>query len=120
MTFKDTFTAEVPKAIKEDDLYTEWEQNVDGSLLVRVMAMQEKITSYGIITNVKDLREGLYEKKWNSGLRVYFAVIIERDKLKTLLLLGSGKGQYQNKTIMQSRNNLNKYLVYYGTVIKKD
>lgn len=120
MSSKDTFTAEVPKVIKEDDCYTDWEENLDGSLLPKVVAAREKITSDGIITSAKDLGDGLYEKKWNSGLRLYFAVVVESDGNKTLLLLGSGKGRDQDKAIQQSRENLKNYTVSKDSIVKKD
>lgn len=75
MSFKDTFTAEVPTEVIEDAAYTEWESDLDGSLLPRVLAARDMIESEGIVTNVKDLGDGLYEKKWNNGLRLYFAVV---------------------------------------------
>lgn len=120
MSSKDTFTAEVPKVIKEDSCYTDWEENLDGSLLPKVVAAREKITSDGVITSTKDLGDGLYEKKWNSGLRLYFAVVIESDGNKTLLLLGSGKGRDQDKAIQESRESLKKYSVSKDSIVKKD
>ncbi|AZZ37258.1 hypothetical protein CIK05_10820 [Bdellovibrio sp. qaytius] len=120
MSSKDTFTAEVPKEIKEDSCYNDWEENLDGSLLPKVVAAREKIASDGVITSAKDLGEGLYEKKWNSGLRLYFAVVIESDGNKTLLLLGSGKGRDQDKAIQQSRDNLKNYSVFNDSIVKKD
>lgn len=120
MSSKDTFTAEVPKVIKEDSCYTDWEENLDGSLLPKVVATRDKIASDGVITSAKDLGEGLYEKKWNSGLRLYFAVVIEGDGNKTLLLLGSGKGRDQDKAIQQSRDSLKNYSVFNDSIVKKD
>ena len=64
MSTKDTFTAEVPKDLEEDSAYTEWEENLDGSHFVKIQAAREKIKSEGVITSVKDLGDGLFEKKW--------------------------------------------------------
>ena len=109
MASDDTFTAEVPSEIFEDPAFIEWEDDTDGSLLQRVEAAKKKIKSDGVITSAKDLMDGLYEKKWNSGLRLYFAVI-EKEGRKTLLLLGSGKGD-QQEAIDKSRAALKNYVV---------
>jgi hypothetical protein len=119
MGSKDTFTAEVPKEIVEDPAYTEWFEDLDGSPSVRIEAARETIESEGVITSAKDLGDGLYEKKWNNGLRLYFAVI-EDKKRETLLLLGSGKGKEQDKAIKESKKNLKKYKVVTGSIVKKD
>ena len=38
MSSKDTFTAMVPKELIEDEAYMKWEDDLDGSLLLRVQA----------------------------------------------------------------------------------
>ncbi len=119
MSSKDTFTAMVPKELIEDEVYMKWEDDLDGSLLLRVQAARDTIEADGIITNVKDLGEGLYEKKWNSGLRLYFA-IVERSGRKTLILLGSGKGKEQDRAISTAKQSLIKYSVVRENIIKKD
>jgi putative component of toxin-antitoxin plasmid stabilization module len=119
MSSRDTFTAEVPKQVLEDGAYAEWEDQLDGSLLIKVQAARDKIESDGIITSAKDLGDGLYEKKWNSGLRLYFAIVESQGK-KTLLLLGSGKGRSQEKAIEQSKKNLSNYSVVRDNIVKKD
>lgn len=119
MSSRDTFTAEVPKEIEEDQAYIDWEADLDGSLYNKVEAAREKIESDGIITSAKDLGDGLYEKKWNSGLRLYFAVI-EKEGRKTLLLLGSGKGRDQDRAIEQSKKKLSSYTVVRESIVKKD
>lgn len=111
MASDDTFTAEVPKAIEEDPNYVDWEDDVDGSQVTRIEAAKEKIKNEGLVTSTKDLKDGLYEKKWGSGLRLYFAVIEKEDGKKTLLLLGSGKGQDQNKAINKAKATLKNYKV---------
>lgn len=119
MSSKDTFTAEVPKLIVEDEAYTSWEENLDGSVQFKVQAARDKIESDGVITSAKSLGDGLYEKKWNSGLRLYFAVV-EKDGGKTLLLLGSGKGRDQQKAIELSKKNLSNYKVVKDSIVKRD
>ena len=116
MASDDTFTAEVPNEIFEDPAFIEWEEDTDGSLLQRVEAAKEKIKSVGVITSAKDLKDGLYEKKWNSGLRLYFAVI-EKEGRKTLLLLGSGKSD-QREAIDKSRAALKNYVVVKENIKK--
>ena len=116
MASDDTFTAGVPTEILEDPAFTEWEEDSDGSLLQRVEAAKQKIKSDGIITSAKDLKDGLFEKKWNSGLRLYFAVI-EKEGRKTLLLLGSGKGDQQD-AIAQARKILKNYAVVKENIKK--
>lgn len=110
-----TFTAEVPKRIKEDEFFNKWENKIDQTQFVKVEAAKSKIMLCGLITSVKDLKGGLYEKKWKSGLRLYFSIIQEEDGKKTLLLLGSGKGVDQSKAIKKSRKSLLNY-----TVIKEN
>lgn len=119
MTSRDTFTALVPKEVIEDAGYTKWENDLDGSLLVRVQATRDTIESLGIVTNVKSLGEGLFEKKWQSGLRIYFAVVEDSGR-KALLLLGSGKGSEQEKAITASKRALLKYKVAKVNIAKQD
>ncbi len=119
MAWRDTFTGEVPKEIVEEKGFSEWEESVDGSEVVRVEAMISTIRNEGVITNAKSLGEGLYEKKWNSGLRLYFAVI-EEGKRKTLLILGSGKGAEQTRAIREAHKTLKRYKVFKGNIGKKD
>jgi len=107
----DTFTAEVPREIKEHDNFKKWLENTDNTQLIRVGAFKEKILSQGLVTNAKNLKDGLYERKWKSGLRVYFAIIQEADGRKTLILLGSGKDREQYKSILVAKNELKKYRV---------
>lgn len=59
---------------------------------------------------------GCTKKKWNSGLRLYFAVI-EKEGRKTLLLLGSGKGD-QQEAIDKSRAVLKNYVVVKENIKK--
>ena len=118
MASNDTFTAEVPKEIEEDPAFTEWENDTDGSLLLKVEAARTKVENEGVITSAKDLTDGLYEKKWKSGLRLYFAVVDKNGK-KTLLLLGSGKGKDQDKAIKKAHEILKGYVVIKES-IKKD
>lgn len=118
MGFNDTFTAVVPQEIIEDPSFAEWEDELDGSLFPRVEAALITIATQGLVTSVKDLSHGLYEKKWNSGLRLYFAVV-QRNGKKTLLLLGSGKGD-QSKAIVKARQVLSAYNVITESIAKKD
>ncbi len=107
---RDTFTANVPKTVIEHPDFSMWLEDLDGSQSIKIVAAISKIESEGLVTSTKNLGEGLYEKKWVSGLRLYFAVIELRGK-KTLLLLGSGKGFDQNRSIMRARASLSLYEV---------
>ena len=64
MSSRDTFTAEVPREIEKDESFKDWEDDLDGSLLIKLEAAIEKIENEGVVTSAKDLGEGLYEKKW--------------------------------------------------------
>lgn len=119
MSSRDTFTAEVPREIVEDVAYEEWVAGADGSLFGKIEAARQKIEHEGVITSAKSLGGGLYEKKWNSGLRLYFAVI-EKSGRKTLLLLGSGKGKDQARAIKKSQENLAKCKVVLDSIEKRD
>jgi hypothetical protein len=110
VTSNDTFTALVPKEIEENVKFIEWEDEVDGNQISRIEALKAMIRNLGLITNSKDLKDGLYEKKWRNGLRLYYAVIY-KDQKKTLLILGSSKGKDQQRAIKRSRIILNSYLV---------
>jgi len=105
MAAKDTFTAEVPRDVIESPFFEKWIDSLDGSLLLRIDAARTLIEQQGLITNAKDLGDGLYEKKWNSGLRLYFS-IVEVSGNKVLLLLGSGKGRDQITTIRRCQKVL--------------
>ncbi len=115
MSSKDTFVAEVPKEIIEEDDFIDWQESIDGSVEIKIAAAIEMIEGSGIVTNVKALGDGLYEKKWNSGLRLYFAIVIY-DGMKTLLILGSKKGREQSKAINKSKNKLKNYDVFKQSI----
>lgn len=117
MGSNDTFTAEVPTEIEEHTDYKEWVDKA-GNQLVRVEAAKSKIENEGLVTSAKDLGDGLYEKKWNNGLRLYFAVIEGKDGKKTLLLLGSGKGTEQDRAIKRAKKNLESYSVVRKSIKK--
>ena len=120
MASDDTFTAEVPQIVVEDPQYTEWFESADGTQTTKVEAARYKVESEGLITSAKSLGEGLYEKKWTDGLRLYFAVVKEKDGKKTLLLLGSGKGKDQDKAIKRARKSLESRDVEKSSIKKKD
>jgi putative component of toxin-antitoxin plasmid stabilization module len=109
MASDDTFTAVVPREVEEDVNYVDWEP--DGSQATRIEAARAKIENDGLVTSAKDLKDGLYEKKWGNGLRLYFAVIEKEGGRKTLLLLGSGKGNDQDKAIKKAKDSLKNYRV---------
>ena len=109
MATDDTFTAEVPKDVEEHENFKSW--NVDGSQVSRIYAAIETIKNEGLISSAKDLKDGLYEKKWKSGLRLYFAVVEKESGRITLILVGSGKGKEQSKAISESKKALEKYKV---------
>lgn len=120
MASKDTFTAEVPKRILETDEYKDWKDQLDGSQDTKIEAAREKIESEGVVTSAKSLGDGLHEKKWASGLRLYFAIVKDENGQAALLVLGSGKGREQDKAIKNSKKFLKKYTVYQGSIEKKD
>ncbi|MEN0057579.1 MAG: hypothetical protein AAGB31_01995 [Bdellovibrio sp.] len=107
------------KGIIEDQAYLGWEASLEISHYIKIEAAREKIESDGIVTSSKDLGEGLYEKKWKSGLRLYFGVV-EMNGRKTLLLLGSGKGRDQERSILRARKGLMNYVVIKERIVKKD
>ena len=111
MVSKDTFTAEVPKQIKEHNDFKKWLEKTDNTQLIRIEAVREKILNHGLITNAKNLKDGLYERKWKNGLRIYFAVIEEENERKTLLILGSGKDREQDVAIKIAKATLKNYRV---------
>lgn len=110
MASKDTFTAEVPKETEEHPDFKDWIAATDGSQLKKIEAALKSIRNSGIVTSAKDLGDGLYEKKWKSGLRLYFAVV-ENEGKKTLLVVGSRKGKGQKAAIKKSKSILVNYNV---------
>ena len=69
--------------------------------------LEIRITTYlcrGILVKIKslDTKYGLYEFKWDSGLRVYFAFIADSDGRLILLLLGGNKNS-QNSDIAEAK-----------------
>lgn len=84
--------------------YDEWhvEQTSKSKLQIdpRLLKIQDE-NHFGVI---RDLEEDLYELKWKSGRRIYYAYLEEEN---ILLLLGGNKNG-QNKDISQARNILSK------------
>lgn len=105
----DTFIVKVPTAVVEGEDFQEWLVEAEVDQFDKVQSMIDRIEYEGVITSVKDLGLGLYEKKWATGLRVYFAVV--HDNQWTLLILGSGKGHHQSKAIMRSRKLMMGYQI---------
>lgn len=64
---------------------------------------------HGELINVKSLDPsyGLYEFKWDSGLRVYFSFIEDREGNLMLLLIGGNKNS-QSKDIIMAKNIVSK------------
>lgn len=75
MSSDDVFIALVPKTIEETEEFSKWSDDIDGRPLLLIEAVKEKVKKFGFISNTKNLQNGLYEKKWKNGLRLYFAVI---------------------------------------------
>ncbi len=106
--------------IRESSLFTEWAEELEGNDLLRSESAIEKILSLGVVTSSKNLGAGLYEKKWKSGLRFYFSVILSGDDRSTLLLLGSLKGRLQERAIAECRRQLRFLNVFNGDIKKRD
>lgn len=119
MVSLDTFTAAVPRRIIETTDFLAWKRKLDGGCVLRLEAVDERIQADGIITGVKSLGDGLYERKWASGLRLYFAVVYDSSERAVLFLLGSGKGLEQNRAIIKARQNLMGRSVYKGDLRKR-
>lgn len=117
MTFNDTFIAVVPIEIVEDPIFTKWFEDLDVPIALKIESVISDIENYGLITSVKSLGEGLYEKKWHSDLRLYFAVVYLSGR-KTMLLLGSGKGLEQDRAIKLSKKILSHYIVVKENIKK--
>lgn len=120
MSARNTFTAQIPQIVKETSEFLFWLEWLTGLDLERVESARSKIESEGLMTNVKSLGSGLYEKKWTSGLRVYFAVIEDGSGRKILLLLGSSKGKKQHQAILSCKRMLENFVVFRGSIRKKD
>lgn len=65
--------------------------------------------NYGVLKRYKLLDKGhsLYEFKWDSGLRVYFSLLKDKDDNFMLLLTGGNKNS-QSKDITDSKNIIGK------------
>jgi hypothetical protein len=116
MVSADTFTASVPKRLIETRDFIRWKNGLDKNTSRLIGIEIEKIMLLGLITSVKSLREGLYEKKFKTGLRFYFSVIKTESGLQTLLLHGSRKGRKQEGAIFRAKKELYKFDVYLGNL----
>ena len=119
MAADDSFVAEVPKEVVEHEDFVKGADETDGSLLTRIESAVSTIKCDGVIPNAKSLGDGLYERKWKNGLRMFFAVVEIGDrerKQQTLLILGSGKDRGQQKAIDRSKENLKRYSVFLGSI----
>ncbi|MES2803282.1 MAG: hypothetical protein V4654_12375 [Bdellovibrionota bacterium] len=101
MRHNDTVSVAVPKIFEVTEDFEFWYLKLDGSLSPKILNTIQAIETFGVITNAKDLKNGLWEKKWQNGLRLYFSVV-DFGGQKTVLLLGSGKHD-QESTIKKCR-----------------
>jgi len=84
--------------------YDEWIEQCSDKAKAQIASRLEKIAKYGHFGTIRDLEDGLWELKWKSGRRVYYAYI---EELNILLLLGGNKNG-QNKDITKARKILSK------------
>lgn len=85
--------------------YQEWIDDQTGRLCVQIADRLSKIQDDGHFGVHKYLEDSVWELKWLSGLRVYYAHIPEKN---ILVLLGGNKNG-QNKDINKAKKILNKY-----------
>lgn len=84
--------------------YDEWIADCTDKAKAQIASRLEKIVKYGHFGIIRDLEDGLWELKWKSGRRIYYAYI---EELNILLLLGGNKNG-QNKDIARARKILSK------------
>ena len=86
-----------------------WYSKLSGKDKRIVDARVDLARSFGVLSNYKQLDKdySLYEFKWNSGLRVYFALLNDRAGRFILLLIGGNKNT-QERDIMNSKNIIRK------------
>ena len=76
--------------------YTEWEESLDSSVLIRIDARLTRIEKNGNLGDCEPVGDGVFELKFDfgAGYRVYFGY--KTNKNLVLLLGGYKKGQQKN------------------------
>lgn len=86
--------------------YDEWFENETMKSQVQIADRLSKIEKEGYFGTRKDLEDKLWELKWVSGRRIYYALIPEKN---IILLLGGNKNG-QDKDISKARKILRRYI----------
>lgn len=86
--------------IKKTNQFGEWYESVTATEKARIDARLERLIA-GFFGNSKSLGSGLFELKWNSGMRVYYSRKRIKD-IDTIVLWGGFKGT-QQKDIAKAR-----------------
>ena len=84
--------------------YLEWYNSLDKSLRLVIDKRLSKVER-GLFGNYRRLSEGLYELKFDNGLRIYYTEI---ENAIVLLFIGGNKSK-QNKDIETAEKYLNNY-----------
>jgi len=87
--------------VYRSDLYKTWHRDLSVKDKRVVDARIDIVRSFNVLSNYKQLDKecALYEFKWNSGLRVYFALLSDRDGRFILLLIGGNKNTQANDIV---------------------
>lgn len=82
--------------------YVAWYESLPPKFKAQVEKRLSNVELYGHFGTVRDLGEGLFEIKFNNGVRIYFA---RTGQNKLTLLLGGNKNG-QDKDIRKARSLL--------------
>ncbi|MBI4056610.1 MAG: type II toxin-antitoxin system RelE/ParE family toxin [Elusimicrobia bacterium] len=87
--------------------FREWFDALRDKEQTQVSARLDRIREHNHFGDMRNLREGLAELRWERGLRVYFSVV-EIDGKAVLVLCGGLKND-QKKDIRRARKILERY-----------
>jgi putative addiction module killer protein len=85
------------------DEYEEWFNNQTFKSIVQIAERIRKIEYEGYFGDHKSVGENIYELRWKSGRRIYYAII----PISQVLLLLGGNKNGQNKDIKEAEKIYN-------------
>ncbi|HSX38570.1 MAG TPA: type II toxin-antitoxin system RelE/ParE family toxin [Chlamydiales bacterium] len=91
--------------------FIEWLESLAPKHRIQVKDRIKRIEDDGHFGIYKDLKNGIYELKWEIGTRAYYVYM---DPRKLLFLWGGNKNG-QNKDIKKAKNILEKFLASHGS-----
>lgn len=85
-------------------MYVEWSLSLTGKNKIQVENRLMRIEQNEHFGTVRNLKDGLWELKFNNGIRIYFAYVGAKE---IILILGGNKNG-QSKDIAKAKSVLNR------------